>query len=60
MTTTVRSMENTIRALKEEGLPCKVMVGGAVLNSEYAQLIGADYYGRDARAAVKIAQGFFG
>ncbi|NLG86329.1 MAG: dihydropteroate synthase [Firmicutes bacterium] len=59
MTTTVRSMENTIRALKDEGLPCKVMVGGAVLNDDYAQMIGADYYGRDAREAVKIAQEFF-
>ena len=59
MTTTVRSMENTIQALREEGLSCKVMVGGAVLNDEYAQMIGADYYGRDARKAVKIAQEFF-
>ncbi len=59
MTTTVRSMENTIQALRAEGLSCKVMVGGAVLNDEYAQMIGADYYGRDARKAVKIAQEFF-
>ena len=60
MTTTVRSMENTIRALRAEGLDCQVMVGGAVLNEEYAQLIGADYFGRDAREAVKIAQQVFG
>lgn len=60
MTTTVKSMEDTIKALKESGAKCAVMVGGAVLNEEYASRIGADYYGRDAREAVKIAQGFFG
>lgn len=59
MTTTVKNMEKTIAAIKKEGLDCKVMVGGAVLNKEYASLIGADYYGRDAREAVKIAREFF-
>jgi len=59
MTTTVKNMEKTIAAIKKEGLNCKVMVGGAVLNKEYADLIGADYYGRDAREAVKIAREFF-
>ena len=38
------------------GLRSRVMVGGAVLNQEYADLIGADAYGEDARAAVKTAQ----
>ncbi|HKM39198.1 MAG TPA: cobalamin-dependent protein, partial [bacterium] len=60
MTTTVRSMESTIKALRAENLPCQVMVGGAVLNEEYARLIGADYYGRDARAAVAIARQLVG
>lgn len=59
MTTTVRSMEETIKALKSRYPFCKVMVGGAVLNENYASMIGADYYGRDAREAVKIAQNFF-
>lgn len=59
MTTTVKNMEKTIAAIRKEGLDCKVMVGGAVLNKEYASLIGADYYGRDAREAVKIAREFF-
>lgn len=56
MTTTVRSMEETINAIRKEKLDCTVMVGGAVLNEEYASSIGADYYAKDARDAVKIAQ----
>ena len=43
MTTTLGSMEETIRLLRESGHPCKVMVGGAVLTSEYAEKIGADF-----------------
>lgn len=60
MTTTVKSMEDTIKALKDNNIPCKVMVGGAVLNEEYARMIGADFYARDAREGVKIAREFFG
>ena len=48
MTTTVVSMEETIRLLREHCPDCKVMVGGAVLNPEYAEMIGADFYGKDA------------
>ena len=59
MTTTVRNMEDTIKAIKAKHPSCKVMVGGAVLNEKYAEMIGADYYGKDAREAVKIAQKFF-
>jgi Predicted cobalamin binding protein len=36
------------------------MVGGAVLTSEYAERIGADYYGKDAMASVGIAKEVFG
>lgn len=43
MTTTLGSMEDTIKALREAGLPCKVMVGGAVLTESYAKQIGADF-----------------
>ena len=43
MTTTVVSMEETIRQLREKAPWCKVMVGGAVLNQEYADMIGADF-----------------
>ncbi len=56
MTTTVKSMEETISLMKEEGIDCPVMVGGAVLNQEYADMIGADAYGADAMAAVRYAQ----
>ena len=60
MTTTLPSMKDTIAALRAEGLPCKVVVGGAVLTPEYAAEIGADYYGRDAKATVDIAKEVFG
>ncbi|APH23625.1 5-methyltetrahydrofolate--homocysteine S-methyltransferase [Clostridium botulinum] len=60
MTTTVNSMKETIKILKERGMDCKVFVGGAVLNKEYAEMINADYYAKDAKEAVDIAKGFFG
>lgn len=60
MTTTVNSMKDTIKALKESGMDCKVFVGGAVLNEEYAEMINADYYAKDAKEAVDIAKRFFG
>ena len=56
MTTTVVSMEETIRQLKETHPDCKVMVGGAVLNQEYADRIKADFYGKDAMQSVYYAQ----
>jgi 5-methyltetrahydrofolate--homocysteine methyltransferase len=59
MTTTVRSMEQTIALLHAEAPDCKVFVGGAVLNPEYAQKIGADYYAKDAAAAARLASAFF-
>lgn len=59
MTTTVKSMEETIKALKDNGLDVEVFVGGAVLNSDYAKNIGANYYAKDARESVKIAQEIF-
>ncbi|MBP5238018.1 MAG: cobalamin-dependent protein, partial [Clostridia bacterium] len=60
MTTTVVNMEKTIRLLHEKAPQCKVMVGGAVLNEEYARAINADYYAADAVGAVKCAGSFFG
>ncbi|WP_461813190.1 homocysteine S-methyltransferase family protein [Faecalimonas sp.] len=56
MTTTVVSMEETIKRLRKEVPDCKVMVGGAVLNQEYADMIGADFYGKDAMQSVYYAQ----
>ena len=56
MTTTVVSMEETIKQLRKEVPDCKVMVGGAVLNQEYADMIGADFYGKDAMQSVHYAR----
>ena len=60
MTTTLKSMEETIAALHEAGLDCKIMVGGAVLTPEYAEKIGADWYAKDAKRSADIAKDFFG
>ena len=59
MTTTVVSMEETIKALREANVDCKVVVGGAVLNQEYADMIGADAYCKDAMQTVRYAEEFF-
>lgn len=59
MTTTVKNMQRTIDALKENNLNCKTMVGGAVLNEDYAQMVGADYYAKDANTSVKVAEKVF-
>ncbi|SHI84466.1 homocysteine S-methyltransferase family protein [Lutispora thermophila] len=56
MTTTVQSMEETIKALKLHCPDCVVMAGGAVLNENYANMIGADFYVKDARDSVKVAE----
>jgi len=57
MTTTVPAMEETIALLREKHPKCKVIVGGAVLNREYAERIGADKYAKDAMEAVRYAEG---
>lgn len=56
MTTTVPAMEETIKLLKKEAPWCKSIVGGAVLNKEYADQIGADAYAKDAMGAVRYAE----
>ena len=60
MTTTVPSMEATVKLLHEYDASVKVMVGGAVLNEEYAENIGADKYSPDAMGAVRYAEEFYG
>ncbi|MCR5290112.1 MAG: homocysteine S-methyltransferase family protein [Treponema sp.] len=60
MTTTVPSMEETIKQLREKVPGTKVCVGGAVMTEEYAKMIDADFYGKDAMATVKYAQSVFG
>ena len=56
MTTTVPSMEETIKQLREKASWCKIVVGGAVLNKEYADKIGADKYAKDAMETVRYAE----
>lgn len=60
MTTTVSTMADTIKALRDEKIDCKVMVGGAVLNEEYTDMVNADFFAKDAREGVKIANKYFG
>ena len=60
MTTTLKSMEETIAALRAAQLDCKIMVGGAVLTPEYAEKISADWYAKDAKRSADIAKEFFG
>lgn len=60
MTTTVPAMAETIALLREQAPWCKVVVGGAVLNPEYAQMVGADYYAKDAAETARIAGEVFG
>jgi len=59
MTTTVKSMKDTIAAVREAGLDCTFFVGGAVLNEEYAAYVGAEHYTRDAMESVNLANRFF-
>jgi len=56
MTTTLVSMKNTIKLLRDNNVDCKIVVGGAVLTPDYAKEIGADYYARDAKESVDIAK----
>lgn len=59
MTTTVLSMERTIKLLNEKSPNTKIFVGGAVLTEDYAKKINADYYCSDAKASVEVAQSIF-
>ena len=60
MTTTAQNIALTIRALREAGAACKVMVGGAVVTQEFADQIGADFYTRDAAQSARAAALVFG
>lgn len=60
MTTTLKSMEETIKLLRDNRVNCKVMVGGAVLTPDYAIKIGADFYSKDAKGSVDIARKVLG
>lgn len=60
MTTTLRSMEETILALRKSGHACKILVGGAVLTPDYAEKMGADFYAKDAKQSADIAKKVLG
>ena len=60
MTTTAPAMAETIRQLRQAGLACKIVVGGAVITQDYARQIGADCYAPDAMATVHYAQEVLG
>ena len=55
MTTTLKSMEETIELLNQHYPECKTVVGGAVLTPDYAEKIHADFYAKDAKETVDIA-----
>ena len=59
MTTTVPSMKRCVELIHKTLPDTAVMVGGAVLSQEYAEMIGADFYSKDAMGAVRTAQKFF-
>jgi 5-methyltetrahydrofolate--homocysteine methyltransferase len=52
------AMENTINALKEAGLKTKVMIGGGMTDEMVRKKVGADAWGHDAMAAVRLAREF--
>ena len=60
MTTTLASMEETVKLLRDHSVPCKIAVGGAVLTPEYAEKIGADFYAKDAKETVDAARKVYG
>lgn len=59
MTTTVPAMEQTIALLHKADPDIKVVVGGAVLTQEYADMIHADCYAKDAMETVRYAEKFY-
>lgn len=56
LTTTMPAMDKTIQAIRQAGLSCKVMIGGAPVTQNYANKIGADGYAPDAASAVDLAK----
>lgn len=56
MTTTMVRMEDTVQLVKERGLSCKIIIGGAVVTEKFCNAIHADGWSTDALAAVKLAQ----
>ena len=59
MTTTAQNIAVTIRAIRSAGIPCKVMVGGAVVTQSFAEQVGADFYAKDAAESARYAAEVF-
>ena len=59
MTTTAQNIAVTIRAIRSAGIPCKVMVGGAVVTQSFADQVGADFYAKDAAESARYAAEVF-
>ena len=62
LTTTMRAMGHTIKAIEEAGLrdAVKIMVGGAPVDAEFARRVGADGYGSNAPAGAELAKKLVG
>ncbi|HQF90118.1 MAG TPA: cobalamin-dependent protein, partial [Methanofastidiosum sp.] len=60
MTTSMMYMEPVIKKLKENTAKAKVVIGGAPINNDFANKIGADGYGKDAVEAVKVSKKLVG
>ena len=62
LTTTMRTMENTIKALEEAGVrdKVKIMIGGALVTQAFSDQIGADGYASNAASAADLAKKFVG
>jgi 5-methyltetrahydrofolate--homocysteine methyltransferase len=58
LTTTMPSMEKTLKAMKDAGIKAKIIIGGAPVTQAYADKIGADGYAADAASAVDIVKKF--
>ncbi|UCE50172.1 MAG: corrinoid protein [Phycisphaerales bacterium] len=56
LTTTMPGMEKTLKALRDAGVPAKIIIGGAPVTQDYAERIGADGYAADAASAVDVAK----
>jgi 5-methyltetrahydrofolate--homocysteine methyltransferase len=62
LTTTMRTMEHTVKALEEAGLrdKVKIMIGGAPVTQTFSDQIGADGYASNAASAADLAKSFVG
>jgi len=62
LTTTMRAMGQTIKAIEEAGLrdKVKIMVGGAPVDQDFSDRIGSDGYGSNAVAASDLAKQLVG